>query len=114
VDSDGNVYGAESANHRIQAIVSLLPLPEEVTEDLALVVVELNLDRGIENNLDSKLGAAVAALDDLNENNDIAAVNLLGAFMNAVEAQRGKKITERDANILIAKAEQILLVILSQ
>ena len=45
---------------------------------------------------------------DLNENNDVAAVNSLEAFINAVQAQRGNKIPEADADALIAAAQQII------
>ena len=48
------------------------------------------------------------ALEDENENNDIAAINTLGAFINAVEAQRGKKIPEAEADALIAAAQEII------
>lgn len=68
----------------------------------------MNLHQGIENSLDAKLDAAVQALDDINQNNDVAAINTLGAFINAVEAQRGKKITEADADALIAAAQEII------
>jgi len=37
----------------------------------------LNLQSGIENGLDAKLDAALKAIDDLNENNDVAAINTL-------------------------------------
>jgi FIMAH domain len=88
----------------------------EVVEDdpaamiLALVdtVEEMNLHQGIDNSLDAKLGSALNALDDLNENNDVAAVNSLQAFINAVEAQRGKKLTDDQADILVADAQAII------
>jgi len=57
--------------------------------------------------LDAKLDAALNALNDVNENNDVAAINSMRAFINAVEAQRGKKISEEDADTLIADAELI-------
>lgn len=47
-------------------------------------------------------------LEDNNENNDIAAINSLQAFINAVEAQYGSKISEEDANTLIDSAQQIV------
>ncbi|MHC4423624.1 MAG: hypothetical protein ACYSWR_03000 [Planctomycetota bacterium] len=54
------------------------------------------------------MNAALRALEDENENNDIAAINTLGAFINAVEAQRGKKIPEAEADALIAAAQEII------
>jgi len=50
----------------------------------------------------------VRALDDLNQNNDVAAINSLEAFINEVEAQRGKKISDAEADALIALAKQII------
>ena len=82
--------------------------PSEMMLDLADDVIALNLQRGISNSLDAKLNAALGALDDINANNDVAAINTLQAFINAVEAQRGNKITEADADALIAAAQEII------
>jgi parallel beta-helix repeat protein len=77
-------------------------------EQLVYQVEALNLQKGIDNSLDAKLDAAAKALDDVNENNDVAAINTLQAFINAVEAQRGNKIPEADADALIAAAQAII------
>jgi hypothetical protein len=86
--------------------------PAEDAGSLLLGLVDdveaLNLDNGISNSLDAKLGNALAALDDLNENSDVSAINRLGAFVSAVEAQAGKGITASDAAILIAQAQGII------
>ncbi|MHC4168077.1 MAG: hypothetical protein ACYSWQ_14060 [Planctomycetota bacterium] len=87
--------------------------PSVLVENLVDEVVALNLQNGIENSLDAKLDAALNALDDLNENNDVAAINSLEAFINAVEAQSGNKILAEDAATLISKAQQIIDLILS-
>lgn len=81
--------------------------PVAAIEHLALTVVEMNLQNGIENSLDSKLDAAVNALVDANFNNDGAACNSLAAFISAVEAQRGNKITRAQADQLISAAQAI-------
>lgn len=47
--------------------------------------------------------------NDMNENNDVAAINSLYAFINALEAQRGNKITEADACSMIQAADQIIV-----
>lgn len=83
--------------------------PEEAVGQLITQVVKLNLHSGIINSLDSKLEAALNALDDLNENNDVAAINSLYAFIKYVEAQRGKSISEENANALIESAEAVIL-----
>ena len=71
-------------------------------------VIGLNLQQGIENGLVAKLEAAMQSLGDINANNDVAAVNTLEAFINAVEAQSGNKIPEADADALIAAAQEII------
>ena len=47
-------------------------------------------------------------LDDVNQNNDVAAINSLQAFINAVEVQRGDKISETNEIELIAPAQEII------
>jgi hypothetical protein len=80
--------------------------------DLIIALIEqvalLNLQHGIANSLDAKLDAAFNALDDVSENNDVAAVNALNAFINAVQAQRGNKIPAAAADALIAAALEII------
>lgn len=85
--------------------------PVTAIEDLAIMVFKMNLQNGIENSLDSKLDAAINALIDANFNNDGAACNSLAAFISAVEAQRGNKITSAQADQLIAAAQQIKAVL---
>jgi hypothetical protein len=82
--------------------------PIVAVNNLVENVLELNLQTGIFNSLDAKLDNALSALDDLNENNNVAAINSLQAFINAVEAQRGHKIPEADADDLIAAAQTII------
>jgi len=74
-------------------------------------VSNVNISQGIENSLDAKLSVAVKVLDNLKDNNDVAAINALDAFINEVEAQSGKKITTEDANSLIAQAQAIIEVL---
>ena len=80
----------------------------ERTETLIGDVVLLNLQNGIANNLDAKLDAVVRVLDDLNQNNDVAACNALEGFINAVEAQSGNHIPVDDAIALIDATQQII------
>lgn len=82
--------------------------PSEAIENLIDQVESLNLQQGVDNSLDAKLDAALQALDDLNQNDDVAAVNALQAFINAVEAQRGKKVPDADADALIASVQAII------
>lgn len=95
-------------NRRTGAFEAPLLDPVQLLESVAEKVIELDLPKGISNSLGAKLDAALKAIDDLNANNDVAAINSLGAFINAVEAQRGKKIPEVDAVYLIEAAEEII------
>jgi len=82
--------------------------PVVLLEELAQQVTALNLQQGIEKSLHAKLDTALQILEDSNENNDVAATNSLGAFINAVEAQRGKKIFSADADDLVIAAQDII------
>ena len=82
--------------------------PREATQNLINDVIALNLQQGISNSLDAKLEAVIAALEDVNSNNDVAAINSLGAFIAAVEAQSGQKITTAAADALILAAQAII------
>ena len=82
--------------------------PQAMLQELANFVMSLNINHGISNSFDAKLEAALGALDDINENNDVAAINSLNAFINAAEAQRGKELTDGEADNLISKAQAII------
>jgi hypothetical protein len=80
----------------------------QAIEQVIQNVISLNLQAGIENNLDAKLDAASQALNDVNQNNNVAAINSLQAFIGAVEAQRGKLISVVDADALITVVQAII------
>ena len=71
-------------------------------------VADLNIQHGIQNSLDAKLDAAFDAFLDVAINNNGAGINVLGAFINAVQAQSGNQIPAGDANALITDAEAII------
>jgi hypothetical protein len=110
LDTVNNIICAEVTSFS-QFVVANLFTPVELIEFLVDQVLDLNLQQGIENSLDAKLDAAEKALEDLNQNNDIAAINTLEAFISAVEAQRGNQIPAADADALIASAQEIIDVI---
>lgn len=78
---------------------------EELTQELIGAVEDLNLSRGMENSLISKLEAVIKSLDRGRNN---AAVNQLGAFINQVEAQSGKKLSDEEADGLIEAAQEVI------
>ncbi len=96
-------YGLELAYADAIELCAEAPILEIVTE-----VLNIDLQEGISTSLAAKLESALAALEDARAENDQAAINTLGAFINAVEAQRGKKISNEDADRLIGVAEEII------
>jgi hypothetical protein len=82
--------------------------PEETVRALMAHVVALNLKQGISSSLDAKRVMVVAALDDLRDHNEVAAMIALQAFINSVEVQRGSRIGEADADALMADAQALI------
>ena len=88
---------------------NILPVsPEQTISNLIDDITSLNLQNGIENSLDSKLNATTGALQDIDENNNVAAINALQSFINAVKAQSGKKISESNTQALIDATHAII------
>lgn len=75
------------------------------------VVQAMNLAQGISNSLDSKLQNVADALNAANAGNRGDAINKLQAFINAVQAQSGNKLTVAQANQLIVAAQRIIAAI---
>ncbi|MEP4484899.1 hypothetical protein [Marinobacter alexandrii] len=80
----------------------------ERVNDLIETTTQMNLANGIANAYDSKLTSAFSALNDTNTKNDGAAFNKLYAFIYSVEAQRGGKLTDSEADLLIASAMRVI------
>ena len=104
VTENGNV-----ASFRYVRVADTRLFTLDMFGDLLADVYLLNLHQGIENSLEAKIHSALNALQDGNQNNDVAACNSLEAFINAVEAQSGKKIERADADYLILQAMAILV-----
>jgi len=68
-------------------------------------VDDAQLPQDIEEGLTDKLDAAINAI---NKGHEKAAMNLLNAFINMVNGQRGKSITNEQADALIQKAQDII------
>jgi PKD repeat protein len=92
-----------SADHKSFSIDVRSPL--EAIEDLIDIVIDMNLSSGLEGTLLAKLNHAI---DFLNDNQTESAINQLLEFINKVEAQRGKKLTDEQADILVGEAEHII------
>ncbi len=88
--------------------------PADMLTEVVESIVTLNIQEGLANSLDAKLDSAIGALDDVNTDNDVSAVNRLYALISAIEAQRGKKITDTDADLLIAATNAVIEKLLSE
>ena len=75
--------------------------PSEATDELEQDIEDIGLPGGTENAL---LSSLEAALDSIAAGEVTDACNQLNAFINKIEAQRGKKISDADADALIASA----------
>ena len=95
-DDDGGSDGA-AANLRVLS-------PSEAIGDLMERIEDLDLVKNTERSLLSLLEQVQNSVD---LGNTRATLGKLGAFIHQVEAQRGKKIAEADADALIVYAESI-------
>lgn len=73
--------------------------------DLISYVKAMGLKHGIENSLTSKLENAIKSIE---KGQNTAAVGMLRAFMNQVEALKGKKMAVEQANYLVEQAQAIM------
>jgi hypothetical protein len=71
----------------------------------------MNIRPGIFKSLDEKLANAIAVLDRNKKGSSSAAIGLLNSFVNNVEAQRDKAITDAQADELQSSARRIILLI---
>jgi hypothetical protein len=69
------------------------------------------LDEQMKNSLISKI---TNAANQASKENICAAVNILEAFQNQVEAQRGKKISDETATLLISYADNLINIFLAE
>jgi hypothetical protein len=105
---EGKLYGG-NANTVAGCLYDYVPqTPSERVNDLIETTTQINLANGIANAYDSKLESAFSALEDANTKNDGAAFNKLYAFIHSVEAQRGGKLTDAEADLLIASAMRVI------
>lgn len=82
---------------------------QAIIDQLVSDIIDLNLERGVSNSLDGKLQSVLRVLDDMNSNNDVAAIASLYAFISYVEAQRGRMLAEETACDLIESAEAAIV-----
>jgi len=95
----------------IDTVLVTVLTPAQAIQSISGAVQSLNIAQGISNSLDAKLQNAADAINALNSGNRQDAVNKLQAFINSVEAQRGKELTDAQADALISAARRVLGVI---
>jgi hypothetical protein len=105
-DYDGTMLGAMGV--QTEFVVNAEQSPPDAIRALARLVEGYGLGAGLGNALDAKLQGALAALEAANAAARQDAANKLQAFINAVEAQRGKRLTAAQADQLITSAQEIL------
>lgn len=107
---ENSVYGFYTIDDMTFAgLTAPVPTPPEMMDDLvSFLETDMDLPKGMETNLAAKIDVATKALGDENENNDSAAINAMEAFINYVEAQRGKKIPGQQADELVSRANEVI------
>jgi len=108
VDTDGDGIGNTPyiINDNNQDNFPLMePWSAPTMKSLIRTIVFWHLPKGTENSLTSKLQNAIQSLENGQQN---AAINKLNAFINEVKAQRNKKLTNEQADMLIAEAQRII------
>ena len=79
--------------------------PQQVIENLIALVISMDLNKGLTKSLTTKL---YEAIDYLNSGDNTGGIDALNSFINSVEAQAGKKLTNEQADQLIAEAQSII------
>ncbi|TXL16794.1 hypothetical protein BMR04_08450 [Methylococcaceae bacterium HT3] len=112
-DTQGALPGKTSAGGKDIILIALELTSDPVVLLMPLIdqVSDYNLHHGIQQSFDAKLDAALKSLNDLKQNNDTATKKALEAFINSVLAQRGKEISVADADMFIATAQEIIILL---
>ncbi len=84
--------------------IVIMSIPDQIIA-LTQKIENLNLIKGIENSLLSQLESIDKSVS---KGEYDTAVNKINAFINHVKAQKGKKINEMDADIIIQSAEKMI------
>ncbi|MFH1725630.1 MAG: Ig-like domain-containing protein [Elusimicrobiota bacterium] len=86
------------------ALTVTVQAPEEALADSVEAIEAIDLPAGTKNELTSKLESAAKSVE---KDNAKSAINQLEAFENAVNAQKGKKLSEEEADALLDALEDI-------
>jgi probable HAF family extracellular repeat protein len=100
-----------AGNHSSASFVVHVRGASDQTTVLITLVVATNARPGIISSLDAKLDALQRTLAVANADSHAEASNILGAFINEVQAQTGKALTTDQASQLIGAAQRIQAVL---
>jgi hypothetical protein len=89
---------------QIRAVL-LTPTGQQAIQGIIDLIGQLGLPKGTANSLLAKLENAIKCAD---RNDPVCMCNSLKAFVNEVNAQAGKKLTEEEAQLLLAAAEGLM------
>ena len=106
--SDGQDVPSHCCDRGVFAQRFMTPTPEQAILDLVENVESMNLQQGIDNCIDTKLNNAFESLEALNADQRNDAVNKLYALINAIDAQRGNKLTVEQADFLTEETLKII------
>lgn len=113
-DHGGYVYAGTPGRSVYRSAESTLSDPITLIDGLINLIESMNIKQGINNSLDAKLENAKKALDSAEDGFRIDAINKLQAFLNECLAQRGKALTEAQADQLIDRARIVISVLQSR
>lgn len=103
---DSNEPVAVEDIHFVDAtLVIAAPTPEDLATDLLKDLETMEIDEGTVDALEATLRGAV---DKFSAGDFDSGIHKMNALINAIEAQRGKKISEEDADFLIGAANTII------
>jgi hypothetical protein len=102
-----NTTNSQVNQTRMATLTVTAPTPAQQIAALETLIESFNLSQGIDNSLDAKLNAALAALAAARSNSMGTTCNQLGAFLNYTQAQSGYALTVDQANQLVSSGTQI-------
>jgi len=111
IDSKGYLWAGSAGQGVYRSAESTLSDPVTLINGLIDLVKSMNFKQGISNSLDAKLENAKEALDKAAEGYRIDAINKLQAFINECLAQRGKALSEGQADQLVENTRTIIRVL---
>lgn len=100
-DGFGGAWVTLSLNDLSFALYGANRTPFEYVTELRSAITQFQVEPGIANSLDSKLGAALGALEG---QEPAGACGPLQALINEASAQSGKKLTESQVSTIISQA----------